>query len=99
MKDSTCAHEYAVTVSNRSEVLDAIEDPVKLWETFKRETLEAAKWCVGWRPRSQGGIPSAETLDSIEKSDSSLCYPASPLLGWLAAGTSTGLCIVGLKLF
>ena len=61
-------NENAVTVSNRFEVLDLLEDPVDLWDTFKRETLEAARGCVGWRPRSQGGLASAETLDSIEKS-------------------------------
>ena len=65
LKDSPRAHEYAVTVSNRFEVLDV---PVELWDTFKRETLEVARGCVGGRPRSHGGFPSAGTLDSIEKS-------------------------------
>ena len=68
LKDLTCAHEYAVTVSNRFEVLDTLEDPVELWDTFKRETLEAARGCIGERPRSRGGFASAETLDSIEES-------------------------------
>ena len=47
LKDLPCVHEYGVTVSNRFEVLDALEDPVKLWDTFKRETLETARGCVG----------------------------------------------------
>ena len=68
LKDSSCAHEYVVTVSNRFEVLDALEEPVDLWDTFKREILEAARGCVGRRPRSQDRFASAETLDSIEKS-------------------------------
>ena len=41
---------YAVTVSNQFEVLDALEDPVELWDTFKHETLEAARGCVGGAP-------------------------------------------------
>ena len=27
-------------------VLDSLEDPEELWDTFKRETLEAAKECI-----------------------------------------------------
>ena len=48
-------------------MLDALEDPVELWDTFKRETLEAARGCDGGRPRSRGVFASAETLDSIEQ--------------------------------
>ena len=65
LKDSSCAHEYTVTVSNRFEVLGALEDLVELWNTFKYETLEAAKGCIRESPRSQGRFASAETLDSI----------------------------------
>ena len=50
-KDLTCALVYAVTVSNRFGVLDILEDPEELWDTFKRETIEAAKECIGERPR------------------------------------------------
>ena len=57
-----------MTISNRFEVLDALEDPVELWDTFKCETLEALRGCVGGRPRSRDDFKSAETLDSIEKS-------------------------------
>ena len=57
-----------MTISNRFEVLDALEDLVELWDTFKCETLEAARGYVGGHSRSQGGFASAETLDSIEKS-------------------------------
>ena len=39
-----------------------------LWDTFKRETLEAAKKCIGERPRSRCGFTSVETLESIEES-------------------------------
>ena len=51
LKDLTWAHEFAVTVSNRFEVLGTFEDQVELWDTFKHETLEAAKECVGGRLR------------------------------------------------
>ena len=37
-------------------------------DTFKRETLEAAKECTGERPRSRSGFIPVETLESIEES-------------------------------
>ena len=36
--------------------------------SFKRETLEAAKECIGERPRSWRGFALVETLESIEES-------------------------------
>ena len=68
LKDLTCVQEYAVTVSNWFGVLDTLEDPEELWDTFNRETLEAAKECIGERPRSQSGFTSVKTLESIEES-------------------------------
>ncbi|KAG0720355.1 Protein lin-10 [Chionoecetes opilio] len=68
LKDLTCAHEYEVAVSNRFDVLGALEDPVKLWDIFKRETLQAANECIGERPRSRRGFVSTETLEKIEES-------------------------------
>ena len=50
LKDLTWAQEYAVTVPNRFEALDTLEDPEELGDTFKRETLEAAKECIGEHP-------------------------------------------------
>ena len=47
LKDLPCAQEFAVKVSNRFGALDTLEDPGELWDTFKRETLEAAKECIG----------------------------------------------------
>ena len=64
MKDLTCAQDYAVTVSNRFGALDILENP----DAFKRETLEAAKECIGEHPRSGSGFTSVETLESIEES-------------------------------
>ncbi len=66
LKDLSCAHEYAVTVSNRFNVLGTLGDTVELWDTFNRETLEAAKECTGERPRSRCGFASEETLENIE---------------------------------
>ena len=57
-----------MTVSNRFGELDTLEDPEELWDTFKRETLEAAKECIGERPRSRSGFTSVETLESTEES-------------------------------
>ena len=68
LKDLACAHEYAVSVSNRFNVLSTLEDPVELWDTLKRVTLEAAHESIGVRPRSRGGFLSEGTLDNIEKS-------------------------------
>ena len=68
LKDLTCAQEYAVTVSNRFGALDTLEDHEELWETFKRETLEAAKECIGERPRSRNRFTSVETVERIDES-------------------------------
>ena len=57
LKDLTCAQE-----------LDTLEEPEELWNIFKRETLEAAKECIGKQPRSGSGFTSVETLESIEES-------------------------------
>ena len=69
LKDLTCAQEYAVTtVSNRFGALDTLEDPEELWDTFRRETLEAAKECDRERQRSRRAFVLVEMLDSTEES-------------------------------
>ena len=68
LREPACAQEYAVTVSNRFGVLDTLEDPEELWDSFKRETLKATEECVGQRPRSRSGVASEETLQAIEES-------------------------------
>ena len=57
-----------MAVSNRFEVLGGLDGAVEMWDTFKRETLQAAKDCIGDRPRSRGGFASGETLQCIEES-------------------------------
>ena len=57
-----------MTVSNWFGMLDIFEDPVDLWDTFKRESLEAAKECIAERLRSWSGSASVNTLESIEES-------------------------------
>ena len=66
--DLTYAQEHAVTVSNRFRPLDTLQNPEELWDTFKRETLEAAKECTRECPRLWRGFTSVETLESIEES-------------------------------
>ena len=68
LKDLKCGQEYEMTVSNRFGWLNTLEDPEELWDTFKRESLEAAKECIGECPMSQSGFASVETLESIEES-------------------------------
>ena len=69
-------------------MINDLDDPVKFWDTSNHEILEAARGCVGGRPRSRGGFASAETLDSIKKSRAARL-----------TGTSKGLCHVELELF
>ncbi|KAG0728951.1 hypothetical protein GWK47_031366 [Chionoecetes opilio] len=68
-------------VSNRFDVLGALGDPVELWYTFKRETLQAAKECIGERPRSRRGFVSTETLEKSRR---------VALPGWLGTGPAQG---------
>ena len=69
LKDSSYAHEYAVTVLNQFEVLDVLDDPIQLWDAFKHKILESAKGCIGERPSSQSGFASADILNSISTED------------------------------
>ena len=66
--EGECAREYAVAISNRFAALDNLTDPVALWDTFKRETLDAAQESIGDRPRTRRNSISQETLDATEAS-------------------------------
>ena len=68
LKDETRVQEYAVAVSNRFEVLSGLEDPVELWDAFKRETLSAVEEHVGVQPKSRNGFASPETVETIGRS-------------------------------
>ncbi len=68
LRDPTLAQVYTVTVSIWFEVLDTLEDPGELWDTFKRETLKATEECLGERPWSRSGVALEETLRAIEES-------------------------------
>ena len=70
-------------------MLNTLEDPVELWDTFKHETLEGAQECIGECQRSWSSFTSVETLDSIEES-------CAARFAWTV--TSTGLCCIGLEL-
>lgn len=37
MNDLQCTEAFAVAVLNQFEALNTVEDPVELWDTFKRE--------------------------------------------------------------
>ncbi|XP_037781108.1 uncharacterized protein LOC119577605 [Penaeus monodon] len=68
LKSEEVAQEYAVTVSNRFEVLGTLQDPAELWDTFKWETLSAAEECLGVRLRRRRHVVLDETLNTIEMS-------------------------------
>lgn len=46
-------------------VLGTLEDPIELWDTFKHETLQAAKECIGEHWRSRSGFALEKMLESI----------------------------------
>lgn len=64
LRDSARAHEYAVTATNRVDVLGTLGDPLELWYTFKGEILEDAKKCTAERPKPRVGFVSGETQES-----------------------------------
>ena len=80
-----------MTVSNWFEALDPLEDSVELWNTFKHETLETARGCDVGASEVKGWFRVGGDAGQHKK--------RVALLGWLGAGTSTGLCFVGLELF
>ena len=54
---------FAEAVSGRFAVLDNLMDPVLLWDTFKRETLDAAQESIGERLRARQNLISQKTLE------------------------------------
>ena len=62
------AGRYAAAISGRFEALEGLRDPVQLWDTFKRNTLEAANECIGEKPRIKESFITSETLAAIEES-------------------------------
>lgn len=56
-----------MTFSNRFELLGILEDPIELWDTFKREILQTAKEYTGEQSISKSGSASVETLGNIER--------------------------------
>ena len=66
LRDEECARRYAVAISNRFTVLENLTDPIALWDSFKRETLDAAQESIGDRPRTRQNIISQETLEATD---------------------------------
>lgn len=58
-------HEYAMTVSTRFSVLITLENPMEMWNTFKRETLLVSK-DIRERTRLRSSLNSEETLKYIK---------------------------------
>lgn len=71
LKDLACVHEHPGIVSNQFNVFITLEDPVKLQETFKRATVDAAKEFTGESPWSRSGFVTKETLVIIKVSRTS----------------------------
>lgn len=82
-----CSPVVVIVVSGNELPLSAAE--VELWSTFKQETLQAAKECIGEHLRSRSGFALVETLGNIE------WHYAASLQG---TRTHTGHCHVGLEL-
>lgn len=57
-----------MTVSNRFSMLSTFENPVELWETFKRNTFAATGEDIGRHPSLRRGFGSGQTLANIEES-------------------------------
>ena len=67
-------------------MLGTLEDPIELWDTFKREILQAAKDCIGERPRSRSGFASEEALECIEESHTAKLTTTVTGIGLLLQG-------------
>ena len=68
LKDLICAKKYAVRVCNRFGVLESLENPEEIGDTFKRETLKTAKERIGKCLRSQSGFALVKMLEGNKES-------------------------------
>lgn len=68
LKDLQCAEEFAVTISSWFEVFDTMDDSVKLWDTFKHVTFQAAKDCIEELPQFRGRFALVEMLECVKES-------------------------------
>ena len=66
LREGECARGFAEAISDRFAVLGSLTDPVLLWDTFKRETLDAAQDTIGVRPRAVQNSISRETLEATD---------------------------------
>ncbi|XP_069995874.1 uncharacterized protein [Penaeus vannamei] len=66
LREVECARGFAEAISGRFTALDNLTDPVVLWETFKRETLEASQESIGERSRARQKFISLETLKATD---------------------------------
>ncbi|KAG0729603.1 Transmembrane protein 189 [Chionoecetes opilio] len=68
LKDLTCAHEYAVAVSNRFDVLGALGDPVELWIPSNVKLYRLPRSVLGSAPGQGVVLSPTEMLEKIEES-------------------------------
>ncbi|XP_069983535.1 uncharacterized protein [Penaeus vannamei] len=66
LRKGECACGFAEAISGRFTRLDSLTDPVLLWDTFKREMLDAAQDMIGVRLRAIQNFISQETLEATD---------------------------------
>ena len=67
LRNQACKSAFAVEIENRFDALQSLDSATD-WDTFKEETLEAARLAVGTRPRGGRTLVSAETLAIVDES-------------------------------
>jgi sorting nexin-29 len=68
LKDPNVSAEFAAKVSERLDRIGNMSDPDRLWEAFKRGTLDAAGVCIPVKPRRKNDFVTTETREIIEAS-------------------------------
>ncbi|XP_069972960.1 uncharacterized protein [Penaeus vannamei] len=66
LREGECARRFAEAFSGRFIALENLTDHVLLWDTFKREILDAAQETIGERTRAGRYFISQETLDATD---------------------------------
>lgn len=89
LKDVECAHDYTITISNMFYVLSTNEDPVELWDTFKREAVKMQR-------RASESARDLGVVMSREKNWRTSMSPSSKPV-FLGIGTEIRFCRVGLE--
>ena len=67
LRDQPCMRALAIEIMSRFEALQSL-DSATHWDTFKEETLEAARRTVGFHPWSDRSSHSQEKLSAVSES-------------------------------